>query len=310
MDVPAATCTPSQHQPTPPTGSQYELSAHGYRAVVTEQGATLRLLSHDGEDLVRPFPADASPQGCQGQLLVPWPNRIRDGHYVFDGRDQQLPLTEVERRNAIHGLANWVPWSLVERSEDAVHQRVQILAQPGWPGPLEVEATHRLGPDGLEVTITATNIGDGPLPFGCAAHPYLVCGDGPVDRWQVSSPFREVLEVDDRMLPVSLGPLTEDTDLAGAAIGDRHLDTGFTGVEPNRRDGGWQVVVSHGEHRRVLWGDTTMTWCQLFTPPQRDSLAVEPMTCGPDAFNPGPTHDDVIRLEPGQSTTHRWGLSV
>ena len=83
-----------------PTGTQYEISHGPWQAIVTEQGATLRSLHYEGTDVIKSFDADQSPTSSQGQQLLPWPNRIRDGHYTFDGMEQQLAVSEVDRHNA------------------------------------------------------------------------------------------------------------------------------------------------------------------------------------------------------------------
>ena len=88
----------------PPSGEQFEIAANGYRAVVTESGAALRTLSNHGRDLVDGFAETEMSGGGRGQLLMPWPNRIRDGRYSFGGRDLQLGLTDPSRGNASHGL--------------------------------------------------------------------------------------------------------------------------------------------------------------------------------------------------------------
>ena len=105
-----------------PTGTQYEISHGLWQAVVTEQGATLRSLRHNGDDVIKTFEADQSPASSQGQQLLPWPNRIRDGRYRFDDVDQQLAISEVDRNNAIHGLVAWSPWHLVEHTDFSVTQ--------------------------------------------------------------------------------------------------------------------------------------------------------------------------------------------
>lgn len=87
-----------------PTGTQYEISHGPWQAIVTEQGATLRSLHYEGTDVIKSFDADQSPTSSQGQQLLPWPNRIRDGHYTFDGMEQQLAVSEVDRHNAIHEI--------------------------------------------------------------------------------------------------------------------------------------------------------------------------------------------------------------
>ena len=77
-----------------PSGEQFAIEGGGYRAVVTESGAALRSLTYAGRPLLDGFAEDEQSPGGRGQLLMPWPNRIRDGRYSFDGAELQLPLTE------------------------------------------------------------------------------------------------------------------------------------------------------------------------------------------------------------------------
>src|SRR4029453_3335072 len=133
--------------------------------------------SVDGRDVVRGFGLDEMSTAGRGQNLVPWPNRIRDGRYLFNGVSQQLALSEPPRHNATHGLARHVPWVLIDKQPDTVTNRVRIHQQPGWPGTLEAMIPHQVGENGLTVTVEATNIGAGELPFGYGAHPYLTVGE-------------------------------------------------------------------------------------------------------------------------------------
>ena len=124
-------------------------------------------------------------------------------------------------------------------------------------------------------------------------------------------PAASYLEVDDRLLPVKVSPVagTERDLRAGRVLGATNLDTAMTDLERDP-SGRWRVTLSLGERSAELWADETMTWAQIFTGgPNRDgSIAIEPMTCGPDAFNPGPTHDDLIMLSPGQTYAGAWGI--
>jgi aldose 1-epimerase len=295
----------------PPTGEQYEIVSGGHRAVITEVGATLRGYAVDGRDVVRGFAEDDMVKGGRGQNLLPWPNRIRDGKYSFAGQTQQLPLSEPARGNASHGLVRYIPWVLADRTTDAVTNRVRVYPQPGWPGWLEGSITHRVADDGLTVTVEATNIGDREVPFGYGAHPYLTVGESVVDEVNLTVPAESYLEVDERLLPVRVSPVAgTDTDLrSGRTLGPVNLDTAMTNL--SRDDGGcWHVVLSRADRSCELWGDETMKWLQIFTGgPYRDwGVAVEPMSCGPDAFNTGPTHDELIVLGPGETFTGRWGI--
>jgi aldose 1-epimerase len=297
---------------TSPTGEQYEIISSEHRAVVTEVGATLRTYTVDGRHVVRGFEADEVIRGGRGQQLLPWPNRIRDGRYTFDGTAQQLSLTEPKRHNAIHGLARHAVWTVTEQSDDAITQRVRIYPESGWPGIVEAHVTHQVSERGLQVTVRATNIGAVDVPFGYACHPYLTVGEKTVDEVSITVPAATYLEVDDRLLPVRLSPVDgRPEDLrSGQPLGSTNLDTAFTDLE-REEDGRWRVRLSLGERHAELWGDTTMTWIQVFTGEdyRNLSIAVEPMTCGPDAFNEGPTHDGMIVLAPGKSYTGRWGIT-
>ncbi|GAA3699382.1 aldose 1-epimerase family protein [Microlunatus aurantiacus] len=294
-----------------PTGDQYEIVAGRRRAVVTEVGATLRSYAVDGRDVVRGFAADEVIHGGRGQQLLPWPNRIRDGRYTFEGAAQQLSLSEPDRHNAIHGLVRHVPWQLVAHGEDRVEQRVRVYPQSGWPGAIEATVVHAVGEDGVVTTVTVSNLGSGAVPYGYAAHPYLTVGEDTVDDVVISVPAERYLDVDDRLLPVDL-ILVEgrDEDLRTAApLGARRFDTALSGLTRGA-DGRWRARLERGDRWAELWAGEGLDWIQVFTGNDRRdlSIALEPMTCGPNAFNPGPTHDDMIIIPAGASVTREWGI--
>jgi aldose 1-epimerase len=299
------------HDAVNPTGDQYEIAAGPRVAVVTEVGATLRSYAVDGRDVVRGFGADEVIHGGRGQQLLPWPNRIRDGRYTFEGTEQQLSLSEPDRHNAIHGLVRHVPWQLVEPTADRVEKRVRVYPQSGWPGVIEATIVHTVGDDGVVTELAVTNIGSVPVPFGYAAHPYLTVGEDTVDDVVISVPAERYLAVDDRLLPVDL-ILVEgrDEDLRTAEVlGARRFDTALAELARGA-DGRWRARLVRGERWAELWAGEGLDWIQVFTGNDRRdlSIALEPMTCGPNAFNPGPTHDGMITLPPGGSVSYVWGI--
>jgi aldose 1-epimerase len=296
-----------------PTGSQYEISFGDWTAVITELGATLRALQVGGRDVVNGFAADQSPSGGRGQQLVPWPNRIRDGRYEFAGKSQQLVLSEPAHHNASHGLGRYVPWHVVDHQADAVTLELMIYPQPGWQGILEAALTYRVNDDGLVVAMQATNRGPSAIPFGYGAHPYLTVGEDLVDELSLTVPASRYLVVDDRMLPVEVQPV-DGTDFdwrSSRRIDGALIDTAFTDVNVGT-DRRWEVSVQLADRCTFLWGDESLRWIQVFTggPYRNWSIAVEPMTCGPDAFNPGPTHDDLLVLQPDETFRCEWGIGA
>jgi aldose 1-epimerase len=296
---------------TYPTGRQLDLVLGEQEATVTELGAGLRRYAVGGRDVVKGYAAHEPVSGGRGQQLIPWPNRIRDGRYPWAGTTQQLVLSEPPRHNATHGLARYAPWTVVDHGAAHVVCAFTAFTQPGWPGVLHAELTYRLTEDGLHVTLEATNAGETDVPFGYGAHPYLTVGEASVDEIRVTLPAATRLEVDERMLPVALSPVDgTGLDLRdGSPVGDRRLDTAYTDLARDA-DGGWTATLEREDRHAALWADASFGWAQVFTGEKRRDvgLAVEPMTCGPDAFNEGPTHAGMRVLAPGETLSLRWGL--
>ena len=206
----------------------------------------------------------------RGQVLAPWPNRIEGGMYEWEGETLQLDLTEPTPGNAIHGLARWTNWRAVDQTESRIVMEHVVHPQRGYPFIVKLNVAYELNDDGLAVTTRAENLGDRACPFGAGHHPYIA---GRVD----------------------------DMLLQGKPIGDRKLDDTIA------LEGPWRLEVNDV----TVWADEQWRYVQLFsgdTRPEiaRRGLAVEPMTCPPNAFRTG---IDVIRLEPGEAFEGRWGIN-
>ena len=161
---------------TAPSGEQITITAGDQQAVVVEVGGGLRSYSTNGRELVDAYGADEMSSSGRGQILIPWPNRLQDGSYEFDGRRHQLPLNEPERCNAIHGLVRWANWTAAEQGPHRVVMKHVLYPQPGYPFTLGISVEYALSNSGLKVRTTATNLGADPCPYGSGAHPYLTLG--------------------------------------------------------------------------------------------------------------------------------------
>jgi aldose 1-epimerase len=250
---------------------------------------------------------------ARGQLLMPWPNRIRDGAYRFDERDLQLGLTEPARHNAAHGLARWAAWSTEEHTRTSVSLGYRLMAQAGYPWTLDLTLGYALDDAGLAVTVTATNVTDDPAPFAYGAHPYLTSGSAAVDDDALTLPgSTRLLTDDERKLPTGRAPVAGSSyDFReGRPIADTVVDHAFTDLSRDP-DGLARVTLrSPGGAGVELWADEHFAWLQAYTGDDqptgaRTALAVEPMTAPPDAFNSG---DDLVVLQPGATFSARWGI--
>jgi aldose 1-epimerase len=297
-----------------PSGEQIELTGDDQRAVVVEVGGGLRSYSLGGRELLDGYGPDEICTSGRGQVLIPWPNRLLDGSYEFEGRRHQLALTEPENQNAIHGLVRWAAWTVREREPTRVVMEHVVRPQPGYPFSLALSIEYLLSEDGLRVRTTATNIGPDLCPYGAGAHPYLTLGTATVDPLILRVPGHSVLTSDARGIPIGSAAVegTEYDFRRPRPIAATKLDNAFTDLERGD-DGLARVELRHpdGVAALTLWVDETYPYVMVFTGDplpdvNRRSLAVEPMTCPPNAFQTG---DGLIRLEPGQSVTTTWGLS-
>ncbi|MBV8411552.1 MAG: aldose 1-epimerase family protein [Alphaproteobacteria bacterium] len=299
---------------TAPSGEQIAISAGDQQAVIVEVGGGLRSYSVGGRDLLDGYGADEMASSGRGQVLIPWPNRLEDGSYEFDGRRQQLPLSEAALGNAIHGLVRWSAWTVAEREPDRVVMKHMLHPQPGYPFTLGVSIEYSISDTGLQVRTTATNLGKDACPFGSGNHPYLRLGTGRIDPLVLRIPARTMLRSNERSLPVGKDAVegTPYDFRQPRRIGATKLDHAFTDLERDQ-DGLARVELKDPDQGTgvALWVDRSYAYLMVFTGDplpnvNRRSLAVEPMTCPPNAFRSG---DDLIRLEPGASFTGTWGIS-
>lgn len=294
-----------------PTGEQFEIGRGTARAIVTEVGATLRLFEVDGLPYTETFDAaDTPPMGC-GNVLVPWPNRVAGARWILDEQEQRLEVTEPARGNAIHGLVRKAPWRVVEHSSSAITLDTAVEQQPGWPVSLHVEMTYEVTDDDLTVTYEVRNAGSGAVPFGVGQHPYVRAGNAATDSCTLRLAASTVLPLDpDSMIPTGPDqPAPEPLDFrTPTALSGYELDTPFGACLPGD-DGLVHHELRAADTGVELWADPDFRWVQVFTPdafPGRGrAVAIEPMTCPPDALNSG---IDLITLTEGESWSGRWGL--
>jgi aldose 1-epimerase len=302
----------------PASGRQVEIRHGRQRAIVVEVGAGLREYEVDGQPVLDGYAVGHMADGGRGQPLLPWPNRLADGHYIFGDQELQLPIDEVPRRNALHGLTRWVNWSVADSRPDAVRLEHTLHPRPGYPFTLQLTIWYVLGDAGLTVRTTAHNLGHNALPFGAGQHPYLTVGTPIVDSAMLHVPAESRLELDaERGLPTGRVLRVHGTEFdfrTPRPIGPLVLDDCYTELRRDA-DGLARVVLAEPGAGRstVLWMDQQFRYVMVFSGDtlaperRRRGLAVEPMTCPPDAFR---SHTDLMVLEPDQSVVLEWGLLV
>ncbi len=299
-----------------PTGQQWRIGHGRQEVIVCEVGATLRSYTVGEHSVLDGFGPDEWSHSGRGQVLAPWPNRLADGRYDYDGVRAQAALDEPERRNAIHGLVRWLPWTLQTRHQNQLSLRLQLHPSPGYPFSLLLELEYHVGRDGLTVTTVAQSLDQRAIPFGLGFHPYVTAGTDMVDGAILHVPAHQTLDVDDRGLPTGAVTAVEGTehDFRGSRfVGPSVLDTAYTDLVRDA-DGRARASIDGpgGASGAVVWVDEAFGYLMIYTGDtlgevhrRRRSVAIEPMTCPPNALRTG---KDVVSLEPGREWTARWGI--
>jgi len=301
--------------PRPATGRQHEIRHGAALARVGEVAAVLREFSVGGVPFTETWDdEDVPPMGC-GIVLVPWPNRVADGRWTYQGVEQKLDITDLSNGNAIHGLLRNTAYQPVSVHDDAVTLAASIYPQHGYPFTLDTEVRYTVSEDGLSVTHRLTNVGAAAAPFGVGTHPYLRVGEHPVDDLVITVSGTRFARTNERAIPVALESVVgTGLDLrSGVRLGELAADVALTGFTAT--DGRVEHRLSAPDGTGlVMWADEVFRWAQVYAPPnfpgpgkpnQRKAIAIEPMTCGVNALNTG---QDLIWLDPGKTWSASWGL--
>jgi aldose 1-epimerase len=301
---------------TLPTGRQFELRRGGVRAVVTEVGATLRVLEVGELSVLQGFPADGIPDASRGQVLIPFPNRIDRGRYAFHGRSLELPLDEPDRSNAMHGLVRWLNWAPLSHTPSRLVMGLVLHARHGYPFVLSLRVAYTLTPCGLRVRQSARNLGAEPAPYGAGFHPYLTVGTRRIDDCLLKLPARTSFVVNAQLIPTGRASVaaTPFDFRKPRVIGGTVMDTGFADLDRDP-DGLARVELAApgGSPRLSVLLDGGYQFLQVFTgdglpdESRRRAIAIEPYTCAPNAFNNGL---GLRVLAPGQCFSSVWKIAA
>lgn len=300
------------HQlPWPPTApTEVRLVADDAALAVDLRGGGLRELTVGSWHVLDGYPAGTVPRGRRGGVLLPWPNRLREGRWTWRDRTYQLDVASPESPTANHGLVSWQSFSVLHQHHDAATVGAVVEPRPGYPFRLAAALDYTLAPDRLSVTVRVRNVGADDAPLGAGMHPYLSVGaddDGGIGAAELHLPARTALRVDGGLPTGGREPF----DGALGRIGHRALDVPLTDLDRDAE--GWARTTLAGHAGRVeLAVDRSWPWLQAYTGDtlpegeRRRSIAVEPMTCPPNALADGV---DLVVLAPGGQWSGTWTLA-
>lgn len=301
---------------------QYEISTFGtYQKVhfwnaqgdemtiVPDCGANLLDLKFGGVSVLDGFQTpEALAAGDWGRsiVLVPFPNRLRDGKYSFEGKNYQFSINNADTNNAIHGLGMQAPMQIatIETTEAAatlVCKWQYDGSDAAYPFPFLFQIAFILRGGALDMKMSITNNGTHAIPAGLGWHPYFRIAEKS-DMVSLKMPEADMIEIDERMLPTGIKK-PFDTYKNMTLIGNDTLDNGFLITEKGTTA---TTTIEAAAGKLSFWQQLdTARFVQVFTPPHRQSIAIEPMTCNIDAFN---NNDGLVILEPNNTLDCVFGM--
>ncbi len=289
-------------------------------SIVPEFGANVNslVLWHDGK-LYSVLEGNSRREDFQGNRvfrgakLLPFPNRIKEGKFFFRNKLYHLPRNYTWEGNAAHGFVYDKPFRLVERNTSEEWGEVLFSYEysgdyPGYPFPFTVHIHYRLQREtGFVCETRVRNGGEEEMPLGDGWHPFFTFGDS-VNQLLLRFPARKQILLNHKLIPT--GEKREFKDYQEfTPFGDRHFDSCFLLNDQAERQ---RIELRHQQEDLtiVLWqevGPGKYNYLQIYTPPERTSVALEPMTCNVDAFNNG---EGLIILKPGDEFRARYGVQL
>lgn len=250
----------------------------------------------------------------RGRIMFPFCDRIPGGRYRFEGKEYQLEASQ-EDGSAIHGLIHNRPGRIISKTKtsdsDSLVLSWQLGGDAGYPFELELLVEYRLCSDGsADLTYRAVNHGEQAAPIGFGWHPYFQLPDTEAEEIEITIPCERYVGVHENLMPTGEFPSVDEGvgfyDFRTArAIGKGEYDIAYPLSDQQRREGA-VATLSSPRHRIYLSASGAFSYFQLFTPPDRTSVALEPISNVTDAFN----REDMGKqlLQPGEKLEGMIGI--
>ena len=244
------------------------ISSGSSKATINPYGAHVAEILLGGERVIKSS-RDGSPTHGGVAVLIPYAGRVRHGRYSFEGEDFQLPVRQ--DGHAIHGFAKDARWKVLGKNPHSVALGCRLKGE-GYPGIIDVTLSYSIGRDDFRTGCTVRNVGDRDSPLAVGFHPYFLG-----DEWTISTRGRAYrYRLRDGYFPT----------------GEREPYT-FDGVGPSTRlDDCFKVdgaVTFRSEGRELVIGRRRMPYLVVYDGKYAEgrSVAIEPYTALPDAYNNG-----------------------
>lgn len=281
-------------------------------ATIRTRGARLTGLAVNALEVIPADTEAARKRWSHGASLAPWPNRLCDAHWTFEGVTLQGQRNE-PLGHALHGLVAEREFDVVHRDTTSVTLSCELGTDTLYPWPLRVEVSYAVHEHGITCSIGAHNPSGKRLPIALGVHPYFAFGDAST----ITISAAAVCETDERLIPTGMLRSPADVGITSGtpmSLSSRSLDDCFT--ELARDEAGLaHTVLTHANGTQVdVWQDASLGYTQVFILREfpwahgvGHGIAIEPQTAPANALQNG---TDLHWLDPQATWVVRWGVTV
>lgn len=233
---------------------------------------------------------------ARGAILFPFPNRLENGTYRYEGREYQFPVDGHENGNAIHGFVKHESFKVLEKEahEEGGHLKLAYYYSGDrnyYPFAFGLIVTFTYTSDRLDVGFDLENRGNGHMPVGFGWHPYLTLNKRPIDQLKLKLPFVSQVVLNEEKLPT--GQVQDFMDHEEPNdIGEANFDDCYKLIMQDHS----LLYDTERELGLALEASQECLFLQVYTPETRESIAIEPMNCNINAFN---NQEGLMDLERG-----------
>ncbi len=271
-----------------------------YAEIALNLGASLQELTLNSTPIIKPLKPLTYKDTYASSILFPFANRIKDGTYAFNGKNFSLPINEPDKNNALHGLVFNKTFEVIEEKTTETEATITLLYQEknrvlGFPYTYAIQLKYILKANGLSLQLTVKNTDDKVFPFTTGWHPYFYSNN--LNKSSLSFKSSTQLLVNERCITTSS---TTVTNTENFELKDKQLDDCFVLSNNN-------VTFNTPNYSLLINSTSEKSFLQLYTPPKKNTIAIEPTTGVSDSFN---NNMGLETLAPNKTYQVNWNLKL
>ncbi len=250
----------------------------------------------------------------KSHVLLPFPNRLQGGTFTFSGKTYCFPINEVEHNNNLHGFENHLDFSILKTIQSNNTLTIELESTfegcSFYPFPFTCRLSYQIAHTSFTIQCTLVNNHKSEIPIAWGWHPYFKLTDRGIDNCKLRVGECQNIELGPQNIPTGKKQIFTDF-IEFKPVQNKTLDHCFTlNKIPKTHQKQTLVELNYKNTLLSFWQVTGLNqsnFFQLYVPPNRKSIAIEPMSASINAFNTG---EGLTILSPNQKVSFKAGVRL